>query len=325
MRVLHGFDGWPAGPLHLAIGVFDGVHLGHQELIRRLRVLAHGQKGLAVAASFDPLPIQVLAPGAPPSALSDAAERATLLGAAGADAVVFFRSDPAFFALSAKEFVDQIRAAGDVRRIVVGADFRFGRDREGDVTLLASLAGEHRIDVELVPPVEMDGAVVSSTRIRNLLIAGDVKGAAELLGRPYAVRGRIVHGDKRGRALGYPTINVATPPQRLLPRDGIYATWATIAGARRPAATSLGVRPTFGAGDRVLESFILDLMAPASEASGSAGTRSASGPDLYGENVEMTFVERLRDELRFETAEALVRQIGEDVEATKRALRYTSA
>lgn len=308
MPVFHGFDAWPAGPLHLAIGVFDGVHRGHQELIRRLRLLAAAQGGLAVAASFDPLPIHVLAPGAPPSALSDAAERAERLEAAGADAVVLFRSDPAFFALSAKEFVERVRSAGEVRRIVVGPDFRFGRDREGDVSLLASLAGEHRIDVEVVPPVEMGGAVISSTRIRNLLVAGDVRGAAELLGRLYGVRGKIVHGDKRGRALGYPTINVATPPERLLPRDGIYATWASVGGVRRPAATSLGVRPTFGAGERVLESFILDLTA-----------------DLYGEAVEMTFVERLRDELRFETAEALVAQIAEDVEATRRALRYTSA
>jgi riboflavin kinase/FMN adenylyltransferase len=306
VRVLHGFGGWPRDALHLAIGVFDGVHRGHQELIRRLQVAAHAQGGLALAATFDPLPIEVLAPGAPPSALSDARERAALLEAAGADAVVLFRSEPAFFAMRAKEFLDRVRGAGDVRRIVVGEDFRFGRDREGDVVMLASLAGEHRIAVEVVPPVEHGGAVISSTRIRNLLLAGDVRGAADLLGRAYSVRGRIVHGDKRGRALGYPTINVATPPERLLPRDGIYATWVTVGRARHAAATSLGVRPTFGGGERVLESFILDLEA-----------------DLYGEEIEMTFAERLRDELRFESAEALTAQIAKDVEATRQALRYT--
>jgi riboflavin kinase/FMN adenylyltransferase len=306
VRVLHGFGGWPDGALHLAIGVFDGVHRGHQELVRRLRTVAHAQGGLGLAATFDPLPIEVLAPGAPPSALTDAQERASLLTAAGADAVVLFRSEPSFFAMRAKEFVDRVRAAGDVRRIVVGEDFRFGRDREGDVATLASLTADGRIDVEVVPPVQHDGAVISSTRIRNLLVAGDVKAAAALLGRPYAVRGRVVHGDKRGRALGYPTINVATPPERLLPRDGIYATWATVGSERRPAATSLGVRPTFGAGERVLEAFILDLTA-----------------DLYGDDVEVSFVERLRDELRFESAEALVAQIAKDVEATRQALRYT--
>ena len=308
MRVLRGFDGWPDGPLHLAIGVFDGVHRGHQQLIQRLGLGAQAAGALPVAATFDPLPIQVLAPGAPPSALSDATERAELLGRAGADAVVLFRSDPSFFAMSAREFVARVAAAGEARRVIVGRDFRFGRDREGDVALLAELGKERSMSVDVVAPVEMGGAVVSSTRIRNLLVAGDVRGAAELLGRAYAVRGRIVHGDKRCRALGYPTINVATPPERLLPRDGIYATWAAMAGARHAAATSLGVRPTFGSGERVIESFILDLEA-----------------DLYGEDVEMTFIERLRDELRFESAAALVEQIARDVEATRRALGYTSS
>lgn len=304
MRAIHGFDGWPRGPLHLAIGVFDGVHLGHQELIRRLRAFAHARGGVAVACSFDPLPIQVLAPGAPPSALTDARERADLLGAAGADAVVLFRSEPALFSLGAQEFVDRLSQAGDVRRIVVGEDFRFGRDREGDVRALAGLCAPHRIDVEVVPPVASGEAVISSTRIRNLLLAGDVRGAAELLGRRYSVRGRIVHGDRRGRALGYPTINVATPPERLLPRDGIYATWVAVGGQERPAATSLGVRPTFGGGERRLEAFILDHDA-----------------DLYGEDVTVSFAARLRDELRFETPEALTAQIAKDVEATRQALR----
>lgn len=304
MRVIHGFEGWPAGPLHLALGVFDGVHLGHRELIRRLRALAHAQGGLAVACSFDPLPIQVLAPGAPPSALTDADERAALLSDAGADAVVFFVSEPAFFAMTPGQFVERLAGAGDIRRIVVGHDFRFGRDRAGDVATLADLAMGRRIDVEVVPAVEQGDAVISSTRIRNLLLAGNVRAAATLLGRSYSVRGRIVHGDKRGRALGYPTINVATPPERLLPRDGIYATWTTIASDRRAAAASLGVRPTFGGGERLLEAFILDHAA-----------------DLYGEDVTVAFIERLRDELRFESAEALTEQIARDVEATRQALR----
>ena len=319
MRVVRGFDGWPDGPLHLAIGVFDGVHRGHQELVRRLRLFAHAQRALAVATSFDPLPIQVLAPGAPPSALSDAGERAELLGAAGADAVVFFRSEPALFALSPVEFVDRVDGAGEVRRIVVGQDFRFGHGRAGDVAILATLGGERGIDVEVMPPVEVGGEVVSSTRIRNLLLAGDVRGAAALLGREYGVRGRIVRGDERGRALGYPTIDMATPRERLLPRDGIYATWVAVGSHRHMAATSLGARPAGGA-ERVLESFILDLRGPASEASGAPRTRSATGPDLYEQPVRVTFVERLRDELRFESADALVEQIAKDVEATRRTL-----
>lgn len=297
------FTGWPRGALHLAIGVFDGVHIGHRALIARLREGARAEGARALAATFDPLPIQALAPGAPASALSDATARVALLTEAGADAVVLFHFDEDFAKTPARRFVDRVLAAGEVKRIVVGQDFRFGHEREGDVALLRDLAGGRGTHVEVVPPVERGGAVVSSTRIRNALLAGDVEGAAALLARPYAVRGRVVSGDRRGRALGYPTINIAPPAQRILPRDGIYATWATVAGKRHAAATSLGVRPTFGAGERTLEAFLLDF----------------SG-DLYGAEAEIAFVERLRDELRFESAEALVAQIAMDVERTRKAL-----
>lgn len=297
------FTGWPRGALHLAIGVFDGVHIGHRALIARLSEGARAEGALALAATFDPLPIQALAPGAPASALSDATARVALLTEAGADAVVLFHFDEDFAKTPARRFVDRVLAAGEVKRIVVGQDFRFGHEREGDVALLRDLAGGRGTHVEVVPPVERGGAVVSSTRIRNALLAGDVEGAAALLARPYAVRGRVVSGDRRGRALGYPTINIAPPAQRILPRDGIYATWATVAGKRHAAATSLGVRPTFGAGERTLEAFLLDF----------------SG-DLYGAEAEIAFVERLRDELRFESAEALVAQIAMDVERTRKAL-----
>lgn len=300
MTVRRGFEGWPTGPLHLAIGVFDGIHVGHQALIGRLVDGARQAGAAAIAASFDPLPIQVLAPSAPPSALSDAAERAELLARAGTDAVVLFQYDAAFAAMRATEFLERIRAAGDVRRIVVGADFRFGHDREGDVDLLrAATAWE----VDVVAPIEMDGEVVSSTRIRDLLLAGRVEDAATHLGRPYRVPGRVEHGRKRGRALGYPTINVATPRERLLPRDGIYATYVTLDGERHPAATSLGVRPTFGPGERVLESFLIDWRGEA-----------------YGKQVATEFVRRLRDELRFASAEELVRQIERDVAGARSAL-----
>lgn len=308
MRVLRDFDGWPDGALHVAIGAFDGVHVGHQRLVAELRAGAQAAGALAVAATFDPLPIDVLAPGAPPSALSDAAERAEWLAGAGADAVVVFACGPAFLALRASEFADRLTAAGEVRRIVVGPDFTFGHEREGDVQRLTELGRERGWSVEVITRVEREGAVVSSTRIRNLLIGGDVRAAAELLGRPYVVRGKVVRGAHRGRALGYPTVNLATPPERLLPRDGIYATWTIVDGDRHPAATSIGVRPTFGAGDRLLESYLLDVR-----------------QDLYDAEVAVQFVERLRDELRFETAAELVVQIAKDVEATRRALGYTGS
>jgi riboflavin kinase/FMN adenylyltransferase len=157
--------------------------------------------------------------------------------------------------------------------------------------------------VVIAPPVKLDGEIVSSTRIRNALLAGDVENAARLLGRPYTVRGTVVHGDKRGRALGFPTMNLAVPRERLLPRDGIYAMWATVNGQRVPAAASLGIRPTFGGGDRALEAYLLDW----------------SG-DAYGDSVEAAFVKRLRDELRFASAAELSEQIAHDVEATRAAL-----
>ncbi|MGH2500504.1 MAG: bifunctional riboflavin kinase/FAD synthetase, partial [Candidatus Limnocylindria bacterium] len=188
---LRDFSGWPPGPLYLAIGVFDGVHLGHQALVRRLCEGARAAGATAISASFDPLPIQVLAPGAPASALSDAIERAELLRAAGADAVVLFGFDEAFASLPAREFVDRVAAAGDVDRVVVGEDFQFGRGREGDVALLRELGASRGFDVDVVPPVSLDGSVVSSTRIRNALLRGDVREAARLLGRPYAVPGRV--------------------------------------------------------------------------------------------------------------------------------------
>jgi riboflavin kinase/FMN adenylyltransferase len=301
---LSDFSGWPRGPIAIAIGVFDGVHIGHQALIRQTAEGAKQLGGRALAATFDPLPILALAPGAPPSALSDIDERVSLLHAAGADDVVVYHFTKEFAALTADEFVRRLVGAGEVRRIFVGGDFQFGHDRGGNVRTLAEAGREHAFEVVVATPVTEGGEVVSSTRIRNALLAGDVTVAARLLGRPYAVRGNVVHGAKRGRALGFPTINLAIPPQRLLPRDGIYAMTARVRDEEVAAAASLGVRPTFGGGDRTLEAYLLDWKG-----------------DVYGDTIEAAFVKRLRDELRFASAEELSEQIARDVEATRAALR----
>lgn len=304
MEALRDFSGWPKRPTHLAIGVFDGVHLGHRALIAHLARGARQEQAATVAATFDPLPIQALAPGAPASALSDIADRVRLLKEAGADAVAIFRFDEAFAQLSADEFLDRVRGACDVRRIVVGPDFHFGRRAEGDSDKLRQRGKRDGFSVDIVTPIQMDGAIISSTRIRNLLLAGDVEASARLLGRPYSLRGRVVHGAKRGRALGFPTINLALPSQRLLPRDGIYAVWAEMGEGRFKAAASLGVRPTFGGGgERILEAYLLDF----------------SG-DVYGEEVEVAFVKRLRDEIAFASPAELSLQIARDVEDTRGAL-----
>src|SRR2546423_15576739 len=188
MEAIRDFAAWPKGPVHLAIGVFDGVHLGHRALIAQLATGARREQARAVAAAFDPLPIQALAPGAPASALSDVRDRIRLLREAGADAVVVFRFDEEFARLSADEFVDRVRGACDVRRIVVGPDFHFGRRAEGDCDKLTERGKRDGFSVDVVTPIEMDAAIVSSTRIRNLLLAGDVDAAARLLGRPYTLR-----------------------------------------------------------------------------------------------------------------------------------------
>lgn len=300
---LDGLTGLPGGPLHLALGVFDAVHRGHRALIGHLAGGARAAGATPVAVTFDPLPIQVLAPGAPPSALSDAAERLALLRGAGAGHAAALRFDARVAMLSPEDFLAALTRTGEVRRICVGADFRFGRDRSGDVALLRDAGRRLGYDVDQVPAVLVGGAAISSTRIRNLLRAGEVAAAADLLGRLYDVPGTVVHGEQRGRGLGYPTLNLETPPDRLLPADGIYAMWIEREGERHPAAASLGVRPTFGGGARRLEAYLLDFEG-----------------DLYGARVRGSFVERLRGEQHFADARALAEQIGRDVERTRAVL-----
>lgn len=284
--------------------MFDGVHLGHQALIRALVGGARAAGATAMAATFDPIPAQVLGQDPPQSTLADAPERAALLMHAGAQDVTIFTFDKAFSQQSAEEFIKRVRAAGDVRRIVVGPDFQFGHGRGGAVPALRGLGEQHGFAVTVVEPVALGGAVVSSTRIRQALREGDLVTAQALLGRPYSVSGTIVKGEQRGRSIGFPTINVAPPPDKLLPHDGIYATWVTIADMRYRAAASLGIRPTFGGGPRKLEAYVLDF----------AG-------EVYGSDATIAFIERLRDEMKFDSAEALAAQIARDVEQARAALR----
>ena len=284
--------------------MFDGVHLGHQALIRTLVGGARAAGAAAMAATFDPIPAQVLGQDPPQSTLADAPERAALLMHAGAQNVTIFTFDKAFSQQTAEDFIKRVRAAGDVQRIVVGPDFQFGHGREGAVPALRLLGEKHGFAVTVVEPIALGGAVVSSTRIRQALREGDLVTAQALLGRPYSVTGTIVQGEHRGRAIGFPTINVAPPPDKLLPHDGIYATWVVLGERRFRAASSLGVRPTFGGGPRKLEAHVLDFT-----------------DEVYGQQATISFVERLRDEQKFDSAELLAAQIARDVERTRRVLR----
>jgi len=195
VTIVHDFAGWPSGPLHLAIGVFDGVHVGHQALVRGVAERARAESSTPMAATFDPLPIEVLAPGAPPSALSDIAERTELLAAAGAQVVVVFHFTPEFASLAPDEFALRLASAGQVRRVCVGDDFQFGRERSGNVEVLTQLGARHGFTVDAAAPVMVDGRLVSSTRIRNALLAGQFEDTA---GAAAATR-RHLRGVGRGR------------------------------------------------------------------------------------------------------------------------------
>lgn len=293
----------------VTIGVYDGVHIGHRKVLELLRELADARDLGAVCITFDRHPAEVVRPESAPKLLTTLEQKLELLEATGLlDRVYVLHFDEARSREPAEEFVQEafVDAAG-AKLVVVGADFHFGRGRGGNVALLERMGAEHGFAVvglglEAAP----GGVVYSSTKIRELLTEGDVAGAAALLGRPHEVRGRVQVGDRRGRELGFPTANVAVPSRICLPADGIYAgTFLGPDAVERTAAISLGRRPTFyeHADMSLLEAFVLDF-----------------DGDLYDQEVKVRFVERLRGEERFDSAEALVEQMQRDVEDTRRLI-----
>jgi riboflavin kinase/FMN adenylyltransferase len=295
------------GDTVVTVGNFDGVHRGHRAVISRARSLAdrHGQQ--LVAVTFDPHPMAVLRPEHAPSMLTTLDTRAGLLAAAGVDDVLVLRFSRDVAAWSPTEFVDRVLVdALHARAVVVGANFRFGARAAGDVTTLRD-AGDSRGFVAV--GVELDGGpqVWSSTYVRTCLREGDVAGAAEALGRPFTVRGTVVEGEHRGRELGYPTANVPLAPGMAAPADGVYAGRLTRldTGENHPAAISVGTNPTF-AGDRArrVEAYVLDR----------------DDLELYGVQVEVGFVERLRGMVRFDGVDELVATMADDVRRTREVL-----
>jgi riboflavin kinase/FMN adenylyltransferase len=291
----------------VVIGNFDGVHLGHRHVLSRARQVADEQGHSVVAVTFDPHPMAVLRPEHAPVQLTTIEVRSELLAEAGADHVlaVPFTTDMAGW--SPEEFVrrvlvDTLHAA----TVVVGANFRFGSRASGDVATLRALGEASGFTVEGLP---LDGGpmVWSSTYVRQCLAAGDVAGAAEALGRPYAVRGTVVRGDQRGRELGFPTANVPTDQLTAAPADGVYAGWLRRldTGEVHPAAISVGTNPTFdGVRERRVESYVLDRV----------------DLELYGVEVEVSFVERLRGMVAFESVDTLVAQMNDDVDRAREIL-----
>ncbi len=298
--------GW--GRSVVTIGVFDGVHRGHQAIIGHAVKRARDMGLQSVVMTFDPHPSEVVRPGSHPAVLTESVRKAELIEQLGVDALCVVPFTPEFSRLSPDAFVhDALVEALHAADVVVGDNFRFGHKAAGDVTLLESLGRTFGFTVEDAPLVSADGVVFSSTYIRSCVDAGDVRAAAAALGRPHRLAGVVVRGDQRGRELGFPTANLMAHRYAAVPADGVYAAWLTRAGenaGRWPASVSIGTNPTFEGRERRVEAYALGF----------------SG-DLYGERISLDFVAHLREQRKYDAIEPLVAQIRADVEETRVLLR----
>ena len=310
MQRWQGLDDVPGdwGSSVVTIGVFDGVHRGHQHIVGRAGEAA-GRLGLpVVVVTFEPHPAEVTRPGSHPPLLCSVRRRVQLLGGQGCDAVCVLPFTLDFSRLGPDDFVRTVLADRlHARWVVVGENFRFGHRAAGDVPLLAELGEKYDFGAEGVPLLAEHGVTISSSGIRDLLNQGDVTGAAEDLGRPHRVEGVVVRGQQRGRALGFPTANLETAPYTARPADGVYAGWLARLGAdgqeeqRWPAAISVGTNPTFDGRERTVEAYALDR----------------DDLDLYGTHVAVDFAARLRGMVRFDSAAALTEQMYRDVDEAR--------
>jgi riboflavin kinase/FMN adenylyltransferase len=293
----------------IALGNFDGFHLGHQAVVGRAVALANERDAPALVATFDPHPMRFFRPETPPFRLTTLDQRERLFGGAGADAMVVFHFDGTLAGLTAEQFVaERLVANLGVTGVVTGEDFTFGKGRGGNIAVLRELGEQHGFTVETVPAVRaatqtQKAAPVSSSRIRDLLVEGKPREAATLLTRPYAIRGQVQPGAKLGRELGYPTANLALGPY-LRPRFGIYAVTGTLAdGTVLKGAANLGVRPTFDPPAELLEPYFFDF----------AG-------DLYGQTIEVALIEFLRPEAKFADLDQLKAQMAQDCDRARAIL-----
>jgi riboflavin kinase/FMN adenylyltransferase len=285
----------------VAIGNFDGVHRGHVAIVKRLLERAEAVRGRAIVFTFDPHPVRLLRPEQCPPPLTWTERKAELLAAQGVDWVVAYPTDEALLQLSAADFFQKIVLdALAARALVEGPNFYFGHNREGTIERLAELSAAARISLDVVPPVEIDGQIVSSSRVRDLIREGQVEDAHKLLSAPYRIRGMVTHGAGRGAKIGFPTANLSGI-DTLLPALGVYAGRAIVGDASYPAAINLGPSPTFGDAMIRVEVHLLGLAEP-----------------LYGQPLEVDFLARLRDIRPFDSPAALVDQLNRDIEQVKR-------
>jgi riboflavin kinase/FMN adenylyltransferase len=304
MKHLHGIDQLTLGDCCLTVGVFDGVHRGHQGVMRRLVDEAHELDVPPVVITFWPHPATVLS-GARVRCLTSDDERAELLGSLGVEVVITQQFDAALAATSYQDFVNRLKRRLGFSRIVVGYDFALGRDREGNAFRLAGLGRKLGYSVDVVPALGDESGVISSTEIRKLVATGDVAEAAKLLGHAYGLDGFVVHGDSRGRQLGFPTANIDYPADKILPLNGVYACWAWVDSVRFAAAVNVGVRPQFHDGSTapLVEAYLLDF-----------------DRQIYASRMRLEFVRRLRDESKFATVPELIAQIHRDVDQVRQLL-----
>jgi riboflavin kinase / FMN adenylyltransferase len=302
MRIVRGLESYrPEGAdSAVALGAFDGIHLGHRAILGT--AVAHAQQGglRAVACTFDRHPMEVLQPDRAPLPITTLAERLELIAETGIDTTVIVPFTHSVAAMEAKAFVQDVLVQTlKAREIVVGFNHRFGQGARGDAQLLESLAGPLGFRAHIVPALMVDGVAVSSSEIRAALQRGDLPSAARLLGRPYSIGGEVVSGAGRGRTLGFPTANVKTDRPLGLP-VGVYVCRFVVGPSQHRAVVNVGVRPTFGENELAVEAHVLDF----------AG-------DLYGERVRLTFLRRLRDERKFPNIDELRRQIALDVASAR--------
>jgi riboflavin kinase/FMN adenylyltransferase len=287
----------------VTIGVFDGIHLGHQRLLTHLRDEARRKNWLSGVVTFKSHPKAVLSSENKLLWLSDLETRISLLRGLGIDVIVVLPFTSELSRLTARRFVQLLKEHLKMRGLIVGPDFALGKDREGDAEKLRLLGQEIGFSVEVIPPVVLDGQVVSSSAIRQALAQGDMKKAEKLFGRLFGLNGQVVSGDRRGRGLGFPTANLKLKPEQALPSDGVYATIAHVGYELMPSVTSIGVRPTFGGGKRLVETYIIDYEG-----------------ELLGQRLTIDLVDKLRDEKRFDAVEELKAQMGRDVEQARQIL-----
>lgn len=333
MQIFHGLDEVPAdlGPTALTIGNFDGVHLGHQQVLAQLAEQAQQRQAAAVAVTFDPHPAAIHRPEAVPDLLTGLSEKLSRLASTGLDAVLVLPYTRELSQHTAEEFVSEyfVRALSPAV-VVVGHDVRFGRGNEGDFDTMVQLGDRFGFDVCGVEDYEIagPGARCSSTAIREALNRGEVAEATSMLGRPHAVTGMVVHGEARGRELGFPTANLSQQSEGMVPADGVYAGWVrlvpdgpvgdsagsvdSVGGRPWPAAISVGSNPTFEGVSRVVEAHVLDRP-----------DERIEDFDLYGQQLRVEFLERLRGMVAYEGVEKLVAQMEQDVEQASSLLRHS--